>query len=249
MLQTKSLADKRLEQAKKKLATLREKDRINIESHLALAKARALIAQIDQIKFEQRNAQSSLHWWQSNTPLKADQQVLAQTLLSLSNDALAHGNDKLAQTTLEQAFALDNGLRNTVNKTDKQHAIKNRLRQKNASSLSQRQSDLIRKLNDAMNDEDYERITKLTSVLGNPPFKGRAVQQIISDAQSLLRSNSLELEHKGDGIYRQGNINDAIELWQQAHNLYPSLPGIKDKIARAQKVKYKLDTLRQSQNR
>jgi hypothetical protein len=232
------------DKAQQQLNNLREQERLSVESHVALATARLLQTQSEQESFKRRNTQTKRYWWQSKTPLESKKQELVDTLLGLSIEAINQDNYKLAKTTFEQALTFNNDLKHE----EIRNQIRNGLKQRNAATINQRQSRLIRQLNDAMNDENFEQILTLSSLLANPPFKGKAVNDILNDAKMLLTVNAQELEQQGDSIYRQGNISSAIELWQQAQALLPSLPGLHDKLVRAQKVKHKLDFLRQSQN-
>lgn len=236
-------AHKQFERAEKKLDQLRNEERLILASEVALAQARLLIKKTDQLLFERLNTQSKLYWWQSNTPLQNEKHTLAETLLNLSTEAVAQNNFMLAQKTYEHALTLNprdtsKTLQATINKG---------LAIKNAATIKQRQTALILKLNEAVIEENFEQIIKLLSALPKPPFKDKDIQLAITQAQDLLFTNAQELDQLADSIYRQGDISRAMALWQQAQVLAPSLPELKDKLTRAQKIKDKLDHLRQSQ--
>lgn len=225
------------------LEKLRSQEKLELESKVALAKAHLLEQQTQEHMFQRRNTQISRYWWQSQTPLVSEKHALADTLLFLSNEAIRQDNYKLAHTTFSQALEFNDELKDDPIRSQ----IRLGLKQRNAATISQRQTHLISKLRDAMEEENFEQILTISSVLSKPPFNSKAVDSALSDAQALLKENAQELEQQGDSIYRQGSIASAIELWQQAQALVPSLPGLQDKLIRAQKVKQKLDLLRQSQ--
>ena len=243
-LQENQPPNPQLKKAALQLDSLRNQERVEREASVALAQARLLVKQSQEQDFKRRNNQLSLYWWQTDMPLESEKKALANKLLSLSTEALNQDNYNLAHTTFTQALAFNHELKNAPIRIDIRQALKKR----NTATAKQKQDRLIRRLTNAMNDENFEQILTLSSKLANPPFKGKAVASILQKAQAQLSANAQELEQQGDSIYRQGNIATAIELWQQAQALMPNLPGLKDKLTRAQKVKHKLDSLRQTQN-
>jgi len=236
-------AHKQFKKAEQQLHQLRAQETLNIKSEVALAKADLLHEESRAELFKRRNTQTEDYWWQSVTPLESKKQDLADTLLALSQEAIAQHNYKLAKSTYKKALSLNEDLK----ALDIEKQIRTGLNVNNTSTVNQRQSRLILKLNNAMNDENFEQILSLSSTLSKPPFKGKAVKEILKDAKLLLISNAQELDQQGDSIYRQGDISSAIEIWQEAQTLAPDLPGLHDKLVRAQRVKQKLDSLRQSQ--
>lgn len=234
---------KQFERAEKKLTQLRNEERLFLTSEVALAQAQLLIKKTDQLLFERHNTQTKRYWWQSSVPLQSEKNILAKTLLNLSAEAISHNNFILAQQTYEHAITLNpSDTSQTIQAT-----INKGLARKNAATLKQRQTALILQLNDAVIEENFEQTIKLVSTLSKSPFNDKTAQLAIEQAKELLLSNAQELDQLGDSIYRQGDISRAMELWQQAQVLAPSLPELKDKITRAQKIKDKLDQLRQAQ--
>ncbi|MGR6874252.1 hypothetical protein ACU6U9_18535 [Pseudomonas sp. HK3] len=230
--------------AEKKLAQLRNKERLSLVSQQAIAQAHLLIEQSNYTLFKHRNEQTKLFWWQSSTPMLTEKNLLAEKLLALANESIKQNNLQLAKQTYEQALLLNSQLKNASIQT----AILQGLAKKNADTIHQKQTRFVSQLNEAMAEENFEQILKLVATLSKPSFKNKSTKQAIKAAKALLQLNAKELNQLGDSVYRQGDISGAMILWQQAQTLMPSLPELKDKITRAQKIKYKLDTLRQSQN-
>ena len=170
--------------------------------------------------------------------------LLADKLISYAQEAIIKNDLLLAQKAYSQAIILNETVRNE----DILLSIKQGLAKRNAASIQQQQTKLIGQLNEAMIEENFEQIINLRTRLSKPSFKGKAVEEAINNAQSLLVFNAKELDLLGDSVYRQGNIERAMGLWQQAQTLNPNMAELKDKINRAQKIQHKLNLLRESQN-
>ena len=215
-----------------------------LETKHALAKANLLKAELQLEDFFDRE-QSAWHLLTSRqATLKEQKQELAKTLFELSVKALAVQDYYHAQQTYGQALALDRNL----NATLLSDAINLGVYQSNKKAIQRRQNRLIFQLKQAIDEQDFDQIIHLQSILANPPFEGKQVENILTLANQTRTETAMRLDSKADNVYRDGDIETAISLWKQAVHLAPDLLGVQDKLARAVKVMKKLATLRQIQS-
>lgn len=227
-----------------RLNQLRKHEGLFLACQEALAQANYLHSQTQSQLFEYRDKQTDLFWWQSNSPLQHQKHLLADKLISYAQQAILQNDLLLAQKAYNEAVTLNENAKNK----HISESIKHGLAKQNAASIQQQQTKLIRELNEAMIEENFEQIIALVSKLSKPSFKGKDVKEAIESAQSLLVFNAKELDLLGDSVYRQGDIERAMTLWQQAQTLNSSMTELKDKINRAKKIQQKLNLLRGSQN-
>ncbi|NVK36395.1 MAG: hypothetical protein HWE18_00600 [Gammaproteobacteria bacterium] len=233
---------KQFDRVHKQLTRLRNEEALQIASEQCLAEVALLKIKIQQSQYDKRNDTSTFSWWNQDD-WQREKQKLTEQLMELSTQAIAYEKYDLAKKTFEQALTLDSEIKNQ----NISRSIYQGLKQNNAATIAQRQNRLVSQLATAIEDENFEQIIKIKAILSNPPFKGSKVSRLLKSANRLLTENALELDQQGDSVYRQGNIQTAIELWQQAKILAPDLSGLQDKLSRAQKVQNKLNALRQSQ--
>ena len=244
VLQSNLPDHRQFQRTQERLNQLRKHERLALAIQEALAQANYLDSQTQSKLFEYRDKQIDLFWWQSSTPMQHKKHLLADKLISFAQEAIIKNDLLLAQKAYSQAIILNE----TVKNEDILLSIKQGLAKRNAASIQQQQTKLIGQLNEAMIEENFEQIINLLTRLSKPSFKGKAVEEAINNAQSLLIFNANELDLLGDSVYRQGNIERAMGLWQQAQTLNPNMAELKDKINRAQKIQHKLNLLRESQN-
>ncbi|MFY0639602.1 MAG: hypothetical protein JXR16_01060 [Bermanella sp.] len=242
---TSTLPDHRqFQRTQNKLNQLRKHERLTLACQEALAKANYLHSQTQSRLFEYRDKQTDLFWWQSSSPLKYKKHLLAEKLITYAQQAILQNDLLLAKKAYKEAINLNEMAKSeTINRS-----IKQGLAKKNAANIQQQQAKLVRQLNEAMIEENFDQIISLVNRLSKPSFKGNDVKEAIESAQSLLVFNAKELDLLGDSVYRQGDIERAMALWQQAQTLNASMTELKDKINRAKKIQNKLNSLRESQN-
>ncbi|GAA6133238.1 hypothetical protein NBRC116188_00270 [Oceaniserpentilla sp. 4NH20-0058] len=232
-------------------AILKVQEQLNQQRHheqldqtikVQVARANLLLAKQSNFEFQSRDKGNSF-WNYTNNQLKTDIIHTADELLSLSKQSLNIEHLDNAQLALNYAKKLNKNL--IID--DLKKTIKAKLLKRSLKIIKQKQSLYMSQLKKAINDENFEQIIHLTSTLSNPKFKGRDLNLLIEKANLIRHKNAQEMNLSADQAYRLGHIKEAIQLWQQAQTLHPQLPGISDKISRAQKVSNKLDNLRQSQ--
>lgn len=233
---------KQYERVQQQLTQLRSEEALSLAIEQCLAEATLLSIKLQQSNFKQRNESSVFAWWQQND-LYDERQELTEQLINLSTQAIAFEKYELAKKAFEQALYFNGEIKDQ----NIGQSIHQGLRQNNSATIAERQQRLTRQLKTAIEDENFEQVIKLKSILSNPPFKGSKMAKLLKKADQLLADNARELDQQGDSVYRQGNIQTAIEFWQQAKALVPNLNGLQDKLSRAQKVQQKLNVLRQSQ--
>jgi tetratricopeptide (TPR) repeat protein len=59
-------------------------------------------------------------------------------------------------------------------------------------------------------------------------------EEYVRKAIELDKNNSTLLEHLGDIIYKEGNKNIALEMWQKAYELNSDNPELKSKILKGE---------------
>lgn len=215
-----------------------------LETKQALAKANLLKANVLIDNYQQREAPSFSLLFSRKTTLEEEKQVLAKQLFELSISALAVQDYHNAQQTYAQALLLDKNLKATL----LSDAINLGVYQSNQTAIQTKQARLLKKLKQAISEEDFENMIQLQGILSKPPFEGKNVANALLKATQKRNDTALALDHRADNVYRDGNITLAISLWQKAQNLAPSLLGVQDKLARAIKVQKKLAKLRQNQS-
>lgn len=241
-LSTKVPNSPKITEVKKQLSKLRYHEKLDLTIKVKIAHANLLLAKQSDVEFQLRD-QGDPSWYQSNDQLTTDINNTADALFRLSKQSLDIQHIDNAKLALNYAKKLNRDLiivdlRNTIDEV---------LLKRKLATIEQNQSQYMTQLKKAINDENFEQIIHLTSALSDNKFKGQNLNSLIEEAKTLLYENAQELNLSADQAYRLGNIKEAIQLWQQAQTLHPQLPGISDKLSRAQKVSNKLDTLRQRQ--
>lgn len=242
-LETHVPAHKKIASTYKQLNDLRENERLKLEAEKLLAKSLLLKIELKEVEFNDRNRDPSFSWYSNKAKLNDERIELAQNLIELTQESFDHNNLYLAKQSLFEALLLDSTLE--VSKLKKE--LEAEINRRNKASLAEKQSQLIKQLNSAIEGENFEQIVRLVKTLSSSVYKGKQVKQKLDEANILLSSNAKELDETADFAYRQGHVRQAIELWQQSQTLYAQLPGVEEKLSRAQKVLNKLEDLRQSQ--
>ncbi len=209
-----------------------------VDTKVAIAQAHYLIEKEKEFHFHYgKNTQVLPH---ERKQLAAEKKALADRLLELSAAAIEVQDYHQAEASYEVALVLD---QNSV-APDHGKAITNGLAQKTQKTIRQRQKKLLREMNAALRNKEFSEIKKLEKILSHSPFQGQAVKETLLKAEKLISSTAIGLDKRADKVYRQGKIQEAIQLWERSQALFPHLPGVKDKLQRAIKVKSKLDKLR-----
>lgn len=233
---------KQYERVQQQLTQLRSEEALSLAIEQCLAEATLLSVKLQQSNFKQRNESAMFAWWHKDD-WHDERQRLTEQLVSLSTQAIALERYELAKKAFAQALLFNAEIKDQ----NIGQSIHQSLREKNSATIAQRQQHLTTQLRAAIEDENFDQVIKLKSILSNPPFRGSKITKLIKQADHLLTDNARELNQQGDSVYRQGNIQTAIEFWLQAQALVPNLNGLQDKLIRAQKVQQKLNLLRQSQ--
>jgi len=216
-------------------------ERRRIDTQQALAEANLLKANILVDQFKERSHAGHLLWNSQAHPLAEQKRELSYRLHELSIAALAKQDYFNAQKTYAEALALNPNL----NRPELSIAINKGVSQSQVDAIDQKQDALVRQLNTAIANQNFQEIQLLQDILRHPPFSGKAVQRSLKTAYQLLVSTAKRKDKEADTAYRVGNLSQAIELWREAQRLAPELLGVQDKLARAVKVQKKLAELRQ----
>lgn len=235
--------NEKLTSTQNQLIQLKQSELLGIEIEKAFASSSTLKAKIKENEFKQRNITRRYAWLYHHDSLLSERKALAKILADLSEQALKNKQLNLSKIILDEAKSLDTD----ISFKSLTATINRKIKNKNQASLQQTQQALISQLENAIDNENFEKIVYLEKKLNKAPYKGKASHPILMKAASMLKNNAKEFSNEADQLYRQGNIKEAISLWRQAKSLYPNLSGINDKLSRAQKVQSKLDSLRQSQ--
>ncbi len=213
-----------------------------IKTEQTLAQAHLLKASFKQHNFRQRSHSHTYNWFDNSNTLLDQKQKLAEQLIELSTEAIAQHDYKNAQKTYAQAIEFDQQLgRNHLNQ-----AINEWLSEQNHNAIQKRQHSLVKQLSKAINKKDFKQLITLQDILTKAPFNGRNVHNILKKADNLRQENAISLDGQADNIYRNGEISQAISLWQLAHTLTPNRRDIHQKLLRAKKVLKKLEKLTSS---
>ena len=231
---------KKIDALKAQLNQLKSEEAISIKAERYLTEARLIKDKQDELAFKKRLHTAS---WHEASTLESQANKLSRILLTLSEDALELNKLLTAKRTLVAAKELNPEL--TDSALEKQ--INQRISKKQKATHSQIKANFLIDLEQAIEDENFERIIKVRDQIIAAKYKGKKISAVLQKADLLLKSSAMELDELADLAYRNGNIPDAINLWQQSQSLYPTLPNVKEKLFRAQKVFNKLKQLRDSQ--
>ncbi len=210
-----------------------------INTEQALAQAQLLKASFKQHDFSQRSHSYMYNWFDNTNTLLEQKQKLAEQLIELSTQAIAKRDYKNAQKTYAQAIEFDQQL----GQHNLHQAINEWLSQQNYNAIQKRQHSLVKQLTKAISKKNFKQLIKLQDILTKAPFNGRNVHSILKKADHLRQENAISLDGQADSIYRNGEISQAINLWQLAHTLTPNRRDIHQKLMRAKKVLKKLEKL------
>lgn len=223
----------------KKLNHKKAQEQRIIDTEVALLQAKQLKIRMKQADFENRSVTGSFNWFTQDSTLAEERLDLAEWLIALSTAALEQQDYGRAQTTYAKAIELNQEIK--ASKLDQD--INQGLTAQNDSSVLKRQTSLLKKLKNAMEQEDFPLIAKYQRILSRAPFKGKQVTKSLAQAKALRQRTAKLKDKQADKIYRQGEVKQAISLWQQVQLLDPQLKGIKDKLQRSLKVQKKMQTL------
>lgn len=92
-----------------------------------------------------------------------------------------------------------------------------------------------------------EANTLLKQILESSPQNKRA-KKLIRELDSTLQQQAKILFSVGDQLYRDGQLKQAVVVWQSLLELTPDDAAVKSKIERAEHVLHKLESLREEQS-
>jgi tetratricopeptide (TPR) repeat protein len=219
----------------------REEER-HINTQRALLEAQLLDVQFSQENLYERIHYKRINWFSTRHNLLTKKQALAEELLQLSTQALLVKDYTNAQKTYEKAIYLDPNL----GAGEITHAINAGLSNLNNKAISERQSSLIRQLNNAIKKDNFDSLLIIQDILTNELFSGPEVEAALLKANKTRAEHAQVLDKSASIEYRKGNISTALIQWQQALKLSPQDSNLKERLARAEKVQRKLDKLTQS---
>jgi predicted Zn-dependent protease len=212
-----------------------------LKTQLALAKIKFLNAEQQTAEFERRRNNMDINWSYEETQLQNKKLHLAEKLYALSLQALDQQDYFSAQKTYNEAIKINPKLSN------KSLSIKSKigLHTKKNMSIKSKQTLLTKQLNNAISKEDYDDIIVFQKILSKTPFEGKRLSNTLRRATEMRLKRAELLDKQADTFYRVGEIENAIELWQEARLLSPENPDFYNKLTRASKVQSKLIKLRE----
>ncbi|OUR62261.1 hypothetical protein A9Q73_10515 [Bermanella sp. 47_1433_sub80_T6] len=210
-----------------------------IKTEQALAQAQLLKVQFKQQDLTRRSHETYVNWFNNKQQLTEKKQLLAEQLIHLSTQAIATRDYTNAQTAYAQAIEFDQQL----SQEPLHQAINNWLTQQNHQAIKKRQASLIRQLRNAINKQNFKQLMLLENILSKAPFSGQVVIRMLKTAHALRQETASSLNRQADIAYRNGDISQAITLWQHATQLTPNQHDMQRKLSRARKVQKKLDKL------
>jgi len=210
-----------------------------IKTEQALAQAQLLKVQFKQQDLTRRSHETYFNWFNNKQQLTEEKQHLAEQLIQLSTQAIATRDYTNAQNAYAQAIEFDQQL----GQESLHQAINDWLTQQNHQAIEKRQASLIRQLRNAINKQNFKQLIQIENILSKAPFSGQVVNDMLKTAHELRQETASSLNRQADIAYRNGDISQAITLWQQATQLTPNQQDMQRKLSRARKVQKKLDKL------
>ena len=231
-----------LESLQSKIDKSQHEEERQVNTQQALLEAQLLDVQLAQENLFDRIHYKRIDWFSTRHNILAKKQALAKNLLQLSTQALLVKDYRNAQKTYEKAVYLNPNL----GAGEITHAINAGLSNINNKAIIERQSSLIRQLNNAIKKENFDSLLIIQDILTNDLFSGPEVETALLKANKTRTDHAHTLDKWASKEYRKGNISTAIVQWKQALKLSPQNSNLQEKLARAKKVQRKLDKLTHS---
>ncbi len=235
----KNARDKFISKRNKYLKQL--KNKLLVSNAKTLSKKTATTKEIAQVNPNDRKAKKNLSSHIREVKLTANKLIIC------AEDSIKNKDIQLAEECLSLASNLS--VSDTANKKIK--ALKSKiLKEKNSRRKSHKKSIITISKNLAQVKTNLELIRYKKEIL-------KLYQQDKSNKKIVKLKNELETRislilnkgiKQGQNLYSQGRIKQALNHWNELHQLKPSNTKLNDYIHRAQKVLKKLQSLSNSTN-
>jgi len=145
---------------------------------------------------------------------------------------------------------------NEIEQTDQSLSLYNDINQAYRQALQQNlaiqqrrsETQLLKEAEALIGKESYVEAQALLEELLQLSPDNRHAQQLLGEIDSTIRQQATILFNIGDQLYRDGQLEQAIAVWESLLNMTPDNPVAKARIERAKHVISKLQSLRSEQS-